>query len=181
MHSSEDRLANLMRKSLNGDAGAYTILLKETAALMRNFLARRLPIVGEVDDVLQEVLLSIHKARHTYDGCRPYEPWAYAIARYRLQDYLRCHYSDDLHHAEDLSLYEDRLPAISGVTLINYAEIENEIQLLPEKQAKILALIHKEGFTAKEAATKLGMKESAVKVAAHRAYKVLRHKLGGHS
>ena len=35
-----------------------------------------------------------------------------------------------------------------------------------------------EGYTAKEVGAKLGMKESAVKVAAHRAYKKLRERLG---
>ena len=57
---------------------------------------------SEVDDLLQEILISIHKARHTYDGERPYKPWAYAIAKFRLQDYLRAHYADQLHHAVDV-------------------------------------------------------------------------------
>ena len=39
--------------------------------------------------------------------------------------------------------------------------------------------MHQEGFTTQELAEKIGMKESAVKVAAHRAYKVLRKKLVG--
>ena len=59
----------------------------------------------------------------------------------------------------------------------NYESIRAEIHLLPEKQATILQLMHQEGYTAKEVAEKIGMKESAVKVAAHRAYKVLRKRL----
>jgi RNA polymerase sigma-70 factor (ECF subfamily) len=35
-------------------------------------------------------------------------------------------------------------------------------------------MMHQEGYTAKEVAEKIGMKESAVKVAAHRAYRILR-------
>jgi len=62
-------------------------------------------------------------------------------------------------------------------TTISYESISGEIQKLPEKQAAILQLIHQEGFTAKEVADKMGMSESAVKVAAHRAYKILRIKL----
>ena len=45
----------------------------------------RLSIANEVDDLLQEILISVHKARHTYDGNRPYKPWVYAIAKFRLQ------------------------------------------------------------------------------------------------
>jgi RNA polymerase sigma-70 factor (ECF subfamily) len=51
------------------------------------------------------------------------------------------------------------------------------VQRLPEKQALILQLMHQEGYTAKEVAEKIGMTESAVKVAAHRAYKILRERL----
>jgi RNA polymerase sigma-70 factor (ECF subfamily) len=60
---------------------------------------------------------------------------------------------------------------------ISYESISVEVQKLPEKQATILRLMHRDGYTAREVAEKIGMKESAVKVAAHRAYKVLRQKL----
>ena len=64
------------------------------------------------------------------------------------------------------------------IVLIRQKEsISGEIQKLPAKQAAILQLMHQEGYTAKEVAEKLGMNESAVKVAAHRAYKVLKQKL----
>jgi RNA polymerase sigma-70 factor (ECF subfamily) len=138
---------------------------------------RRLSFTNEVEDLLQEILISIHKARHTYDGNRPYKPWVYAIAKFRLQDYLRAHYSDQLHHAIELSEVEESLSEHVTETAINYESISGEVKKLPEKQATILRLMHQEGYTAKEVAEKMGMKESAVKVAAHRAYKILRNKL----
>ena len=51
------------------------------------------------------------------------------------------------------------------------------MQKLPDKQASILQLMHQDGYTSREVAQKMGMNESAVKVAAHRAYKLLRKKL----
>lgn len=166
-----------MRQSLNGDKSAYAEILQETSRFLRPFLAKRLSFTNEVDDLLQEILLSIHKARHTYDGNRPYKPWAYAIAKFRLQDYLRVHYSDQLRHAIELSEVENNLPEDVTESAITYESISGEIQKLPEKQATILQLMHQEGYTAKEVAEKMGMNESAVKVAAHRAYKILRSKL----
>lgn len=167
----------LMRQSLNGDQQAYALLLKETSRILRPFLAKRLLFTNEVDDLLQEILISIHKARHTYDGNRPYMPWVYAIAKFRLQDYLRAHYSDQLRDAIELSELEESLPEHVTETAISYESISGEIQKLPEKQATILRLMHQDGYTAKEVAEKMGMNESAVKVAAHRAYKILREKL----
>ena len=167
----------LMKLSLNGDQRAYADLLQETSRFLRPFLAKRLNFTNEVDDLLQEILISIHKARHTYDGNRPYRPWVFAIAKFRLQDYFRTHYSDHLRQAVDLDDMEESLSEHVTETAISYESISGEVQKLPEKQATILQLMHQEGYTAKEVAKKMGMKESAVKVAAHRAYKILRSKL----
>jgi RNA polymerase sigma-70 factor (ECF subfamily) len=174
---TSDNLAALMQRSLNGDTQAYAELLKETARLLRPYLSKRIYASAEVDDVLQEILISIHKARHTYDGQRPYKPWMFAIAKFRLQDHLRAHYADHLHDAEDLSELEEMLPEDVTETDFNYESISAEVDKLPEKQATILRLMHQQGYTAKEVAEKIGMNESAVKVAAHRAYKILRERL----
>ena len=130
-----------------------------------------------MDDLLQEVLLSIHKARHTYDGLRPYKPWAFAIARFRLLDYLRSHYADRLRSAVDVSEVENTLQDDVTECRIDYESINRKIHKLPEKQAFILQMMHQEGYTAKEVAEKIGMTETAVKVAAHRAYKAIRQQL----
>ncbi len=166
-----------MQRSLSGDQRAYAELLRKTASLLRPFLAKRLSFGNEVDDLMQEILISIHKARHTYDGERPYKPWAFAIAKFRLNDYLRAHYSDQLRHALNLDELEENLHEPVTEAVMSYESISGEVQKLPEKQATILQLLHRDGYTAKEVAEKMGMNESAVKVAAHRAYKVLREKL----
>jgi RNA polymerase sigma-70 factor, ECF subfamily len=170
-------LEGLMCRSQKGDKSAYAELLRETARLLRPFLLRRLSVESEADDLLQEILVSIHKARHTYDGLRPYRPWAFAIARFRLQDHLRTHYADHLRHAVDIAELQDILPNDVTESPFSYESISGEVARLPEKQGAILKLMHHDGYTAKEVARQLDMTESAVKVAAHRAYKVLRRKL----
>lgn len=177
MAENAENFEALMRQALCGDQRAYADLLQQTSRLLRPFLAKRLIFSNEVDDVLQEILISLHKARHTYDGNRPYKPWVYAIAKFRLQDHLRTHYSDQLRHAVDFDELEEHLPEHVTETAISYESISGEVEKLPGKQAEILRLMHQEGYTAREVAKKLGMNESAVKVAAHRAYKVLRSKL----
>ncbi|MDZ7654483.1 MAG: sigma-70 family RNA polymerase sigma factor [Sulfurimicrobium sp.] len=169
-----ENLEALMKQSLAGDKHAYAQLLQETTRFLRPYLTQRLNSASEVDDVLQEILISIHKARHTYDGERPYKPWAYAIAKFRLQDHLRAHYADHLHHAVELSEVENDLQENVTKSDISYESISGEIEKLPPRQAAILQMMHREGYTAKEVAEKTGMNESAVKVAAHRAYKILR-------
>ncbi len=177
MTEQPQKLEGWMQQALAGDQAAYAQVLRTVAQLLRPYLSKRLLFANDVDDVLQEILVSIHKARHTYDGQRPFTPWMYAIAKFRLQDYLRSHYADNLKHAVDIADLENDLSQDVTETGIRYESISGEIQKLPEKQAAILQLMHQEGYTAKEVATKLGMNESAVKVAAHRAYKVLRKRL----
>ena len=86
MTDKTENLEALMKLSLDGNQQAYAALLQCTARFLKPYLSRRLNAASEVDDVLQEILISIHKARHTYDGNRPYKPWAFAIAKFRLQD-----------------------------------------------------------------------------------------------
>jgi len=69
-----DNFATLMKQAQAGDQRAYEALLQETSRLLRPFLAKRLSFTNEVDDLMQEILISIDKARHTHDGNRPYKP-----------------------------------------------------------------------------------------------------------
>ncbi|MCP5246267.1 MAG: sigma-70 family RNA polymerase sigma factor [Burkholderiales bacterium] len=177
MTKNDTYLEMLMQQALEGDKRAYAELLRETAHFLKPFLKQKLSAENEVDDLLQDILLSIHKVRHTYDGLRPYKPWAYAIARYRLLDYLRNHYADNLRSALDMSELENSLQNNVTEYRISYESISGEIHKLPEKQALIMQMMHQEGYTAREVAEKIGMTEAAVKVAAHRAYKTLRHQL----
>ena len=166
-----------MRQAQVGDSRAYRLLLKESAALLTRFLGKGLRNASEVEDVVQEVLISLHKARHTYDSSRPFKPWLFAIARFRLSEYWRRAYADKLRQAVDITEVENSLAAPVTNSGDAYEYLAEGLSALPKKQADIVRLIHVDGYTARQAAGKLGMKESAVKVAAHRAYKVLRRKL----
>ena len=170
-------LEMLMRRAQSGDAKAYHQLLKETAGILRGYLRKWLKNPAEAEDVLQEVLISVHKARHTYDGNRPYKPWLLGITRFRLAEYWRRAYNDRLRQAVDLTEAENNLAAPVTESGAGPEYIVAAFKELTAKQAEIMRLMHIEGYTAKETGEKLAMSEGAVKVAAHRAYKILREKL----
>jgi RNA polymerase sigma-70 factor, ECF subfamily len=79
-----------------------------------------------VDDLLQEILLSIHKSRHTYNNDRPFRPWVFTIAKFRLLDHLRKHYADHLQHAEDLSAAES-IPDDVTPTRFSFKSVSAEV------------------------------------------------------
>src|SRR5262245_9903791 len=89
----DEHLAALMRAAQSGDAGAYTGLLAEIAPRIRRVVRsqRRFLSNEDIEDLVQEVLLSMHAVRATYDPDRPFMPWLMAITRNRLADSARRH------------------------------------------------------------------------------------------
>ena len=79
----------LMARAQDGDAVAYLRLLEAITPFLRSLAARRHRDPNDVEDAVQDVLLTVHSIRHTYDPTRPFGPWLVAIANRRLIDRLR--------------------------------------------------------------------------------------------
>jgi DNA-directed RNA polymerase specialized sigma24 family protein len=81
----DEHLARLMARAQQGDSHAYVTLLRAITPRIRQLVRARRRFLGDrdVEDVVQEVLLSIHAVRATYDPARPLMPWLSAIARPR--------------------------------------------------------------------------------------------------
>jgi RNA polymerase sigma-70 factor, ECF subfamily len=167
-------LNGLMLSALEGSQSDYAQFLTQITLILRPVVAKKITS-ADVEDVMQEILISIHKARHTYDGERPILPWILSIARFRITDYLRKHYAQMKHKTTDISELENILEDVTKDSS-NSESIDDLLQDVTKQNKKILTMLHVEGYTAKEVAAKIGMKESAVKVAAHRAIKKIRAK-----
>lgn len=173
-------LSALFCAGLSGDRASYARFLQQVSGIMRKLVARKLP-AADVEDVVQDILVSIHKARHTYDGQRPILPWLYAISRFRIQDHLRRLYAHARFVTLDIETMADVLPDVTkgpAASELMGESLEDMLKHVPDRERRILTMMHQDGYTAKETGTQLGMKESAVKVAAFRALKKIREKLG---
>jgi hypothetical protein len=75
--SSVDRFGILMRAAQDGDSAAYLRLLNEITPLLRRTVKKRCAFLqaSDVEDLAQEILLSLHSVRATYDSARPFLPW----------------------------------------------------------------------------------------------------------
>ena len=169
-------LGELLRSGLEGDNASYAKFLSLITPLLRRMI--RTKISGpDAEDVVQEVLISIHKARHTYDDKRPVMPWLLSIARFRLTDHLRKYYAQMRHQTVDIADFENSLADVTqGYS--GHESIEELLEHVKPKDQRILTMMHIEGYTAKEIGAQLRMNESAVKVAAHRAIKKIRDTFG---
>src|SRR2546421_2162566 len=89
----DNHFGELMRAAQAGDAAAYVRLLEEITPRLRNIVRaqRRFLETEDIEDLVQDVLLSVHAVRATYDPQRPFIPWLLAIMRNRLADGGRRH------------------------------------------------------------------------------------------
>ncbi len=79
-----------MLRGLAGDGVAYADLLTRMSRYLRGYFGRRLGAgAAELEDLVQDTLLTIHLKRETYDPAQPFTPWAYMLARYKLLDHFR--------------------------------------------------------------------------------------------
>lgn len=165
-----------MRLAQQGDKMAYARLFQGITSILRAFVGKKLNSQEDAEDVVQEILISIHRASHTYDTDRPFKTWMFTIARYRLNDHLRAIYKR-ADHGSGVS-YDDtdfELSSSENVTetYASHEYLDKMLDSLPRKQRKIVTMMKVEGYTAKETAKAMKMTETAVKVSAHRAYKAL--------
>jgi RNA polymerase sigma-70 factor (ECF subfamily) len=170
----EERWRAWMASAQQGDAQAYERLLRELLPALRAFARSRLT-GPSAEDVVQNALLSIHRARHTYRPERPFGPWWRAIARHAVIDFVRA----QSRRGAELALDELDLPAPEPDREERRLSphLEAALAALPPGQRQAVELLHVEGLSVAEAALRVGITPGALKVRAHRGYRALRARL----
>ena len=164
---ADDHWRALMAAAQTGDAAAYRRLLIEVGSWLQSYYSRRLPS-SMVEDAAQEVLLSVHAKRHTYDPAQPFGPWLAAIARYKWIDRLRA-----LKDSVTEELPEELAVRDHGEAVQTAHVLEMLLGRLRPAQASAIRLVKLEGLSIKEAAEQLGQTISLVKVNIHRGLREL--------
>jgi RNA polymerase sigma-70 factor (ECF subfamily) len=171
-----------MRAAQGGDGAAYALLLKEVTPLLRRSVHRRLQVLRpqEIEDLVQDILLSLHVVRATYDPGRPFLPWLFGIVHHRIADHARRYARHEAHEVAT-----ETCPVTFATEATNTGEetyrdpeaLTHAIQALPRGQREAVEMLKLREISLKEAAAASGMSVSALKVAAHRAIKALRRAL----
>jgi RNA polymerase sigma-70 factor (ECF subfamily) len=169
----------LMARAQNGDGEAYRRLLEDVAPYLRSLAVRRHRDPSDVEDAVQDILLTVHAVRQTYDPTRPFGPWLVTIANRRLVDRLRR--QGRLRSRETaLTAAHETFPASQAnidQEMSDRRELEAALDNLPPGQRQAVRLLKLEELSLKEAAAATGMSVAALKVATHRALKSLREML----
>jgi DNA-directed RNA polymerase specialized sigma24 family protein len=152
----------LMGRAQDGDAAAYLRLLQEITPYLRSLVVKYHRDPRDVEDTVQDILLTVHSVRETYDPSRPFAPWLVGIANRRAFDRLR---SQGRQRAHEFPLSREH-DAVATAENIEEAAQQQAINMLKIKEMSL-----------KEAASESGMTVSSLKVATHRALKSLRRML----
>ena len=178
-----DRFAILMKSAQHGDAAAYTALMEELAPRLRGIVRRHRGFLAreDVEDLVQDILLSVHSVRATYDPARPFMPWILAITRNRLVDSARRYARTSAYEVtvENLAVtFSDLGANIYSEDIYDPEALRQAIGELPPGQRSAIELLKLRELSLKEAAAETGTSIGALKVATHRAMAALRRKLG---
>ncbi|MFJ4290654.1 sigma-70 family RNA polymerase sigma factor [Cupriavidus sp. NPDC089707] len=165
-----------MARAQRGDREAYRRLLEAITPYVRALVARQVRNRGDIEDTVQDVLLTVHAVRHTYDPARPFGPWLVAIANRRIVDGLRRRGRIGSHETELDPEQETFWPSAANLQeeTVDARAVQDAIERLPAGQREALRMLKLEEMSLKEAAAASGVSVGALKVATHRALKSLR-------
>jgi RNA polymerase sigma-70 factor (ECF subfamily) len=160
-------MSHLAALAQGGDRLAYSALLTEARSWLLRYYRRRV-MPCQIEDLVQDTLLSVHVKLASYDPARPFMPWLAAIARFRFVDHLRLVYrASAAELSDDLAAESDEAAITARISL------ERLFDALPPAQQRAIELVRIEGRSISEASASTGQSESLIKVNVHRGLKRL--------
>jgi RNA polymerase sigma-70 factor (ECF subfamily) len=167
-----------------GDRMAYEALLRDCVPVIQHVARRRGVQPDRIDDVVQEVLLTVHRARQTYDPTRSFTAWLSTIATRRAIDALRRRGRQDHREVHGPVAYANHPDPAAGPAL-RLEQKDRAVLLgtaiagLPSGQREAVEQLGLQERSLAEAAAVTGRSKGALKVNLHRALKTLRARLSG--
>jgi RNA polymerase sigma-70 factor (ECF subfamily) len=146
------------------DREAYRAVLEDISPLLLRWLRRWLADSPDLADVYQDTLVHVHRARHTYDPGRPFEPWLFAIARHCAADHAR------RRRQRAWEVLVDELPDVAAESDPDRRALVDALRTLPRPQREAFSMLKLEGLSVGAAAARAGVTPGALKVRAHRPF-----------
>jgi RNA polymerase sigma-70 factor (ECF subfamily) len=180
---ADHRRSALMAAAQAGDSAAYQTLLRDCIPVIKSVARRRRVDADRIDDVVQDVLLTIHRARHAYDPSRSFTAWLCVIAERRSIDLLRRTRRVDMRevhaplafesHADDEAADPSRGLAQADAT----STVARALATLPARQREAVQLFVLEERSLADTSALTRRTKGSLKVNLHRALKALRIKM----
>lgn len=173
-----------MRQAQAGDRATYQRLLQALVPYLSAIARRHFGAADGVEDAVQDVLMIVHRVRHTYEPERPFKPWLATIANRHCIDLMRRARRSRQQEAVDPTLLDahpdDAPKPDDALQHLQASEgFRRTVASLPQRQRTAIELLKLQELSLREASQASGLSIPALKVSVHRAVKSLRRKLGG--
>jgi RNA polymerase sigma-70 factor, ECF subfamily len=167
-------LEGLMLKYQQADRRSAEVLMAALVPVLSRFFMTTVDGRQACDDLVQETLLRIHRARHSYRPPDPLLPWVFAIARHvRVDQYRKSRRRAIREEAVEPEVLAAH-PAASGSKTGDLPDFETLMGYLPESQQQVVTMLKVLGMSVEEVARATSSSVGSVKQKAHRAYDRLR-------
>jgi RNA polymerase sigma-70 factor (ECF subfamily) len=165
-----------------GDAASYQALLRDCIPVIKSVARRRGVPPDRLDDAVQDVLLTIHRARQTYDPRRSFTAWMSVIAERRAIDLMRRtqrQQTREVHAPLEFESHADE--AADPTQTVAQADaggaVASALAGLPARQREAVQHLVLEERSLEEAAALTKRSKGSLKVNLHRALKALRGRM----
>lgn len=201
---ANDLEAELVRKAIDGDTVAVTVLLTHGRQGLRTFLANRVPrtihAVVDVDDIIQEAHIEVYRHVGGFEPRGPgsFHRWVAAIALRRLRNAVRTQGAlkrggpapisakantreDSLRALLELLAGPGDTPSRTAARSEAVDALDVAIAGLPPHYREAVRLVYLEGHPVADAADMMGRTPRAIHNLCHKAKEKLRQTLGSSS
>lgn len=179
---TDRRLTAAMAAAQGGDRAAYEMVLRDCVPMVQRIARHQGASADFLDDVVQDVLVTLHGARATYDPSRSFTAWLTAITQRRTIDILRKRGRRGAREIYSPVAFETHAgpdnPESDAVRHAEATQLHALVAELPEGQREAVRALALEEYSLEDASKSTGRTKTALKVNLHRAIKTLRARMG---
>jgi RNA polymerase sigma-70 factor (ECF subfamily) len=177
-----------MDRYATGDMAAFAVVYDAVAPKLARFLRRWFRIEAEIEDIIQETFVQIHRARGTYLKGHSVVPWAFAIASNIVKGVFR-----RLTNTEFVTLEEEDARLLLAVLSRTFEadaffearetwkRISWAYGTLTDQQRAAFDLVELEGLSQRDAASILATTVTGIKLRIHKARLLLKEAAAGNN
>ena len=172
----DQKIAAFLKAGLAGDQQAYRQFFHEIVPILKATVRSiaYMQNAEELEDIVQEVLTTLHNKRQSWKTDKPVLPWIYAITRHKTIDALRRYQRQEGQATHvDIQSLADFLPDREYDHNLAI-DLEAGLNQLGTRLETVVRAIGLEAKNPTQTGKDLGMSENAVRIAFHRGLKKLR-------
>lgn len=172
------QVTKLITLTLAGSREAYSELYEITIQDVYKTVHFLVGDPSDVDDVVQEIYIQVHRSLDRFDVSRPFRPWLMGLVMRQIHAYRRKRWThlritrkaEDYHPSIDYDFTHDVIDKLSNRSLLG------SVDYLPYKLKQVVILHYLSEYSQEEVANILDIPLGTVKSRIHAALQKLRHK-----